>query len=372
MTASTTASGLVAISNGMLPPEFGVTSNSDFVNRPLSHLIGWVVGGWDHDIRPLSDVVQEHGLLTPKLFGIVSESLMQVSAWPAIVGPLDAKPRLGIKACQTVSSLDEGAKRVQGDIERFREIHRCDQIIVVYLGSPPKSIQASMSDELANYQHSFAGVHCYLLGSILAGAHFIDFTPSNALECRAFLEMAQQHGVQLAGRDGSTGQTMLKLHIGELLRRRSLRLRAWYSANILGNNDGFVLGLPEHRVVKIHDKTTGLGQVLGYADFDHVIDISFVPFHGDEKESWDAVECEGWLGSSLSLRMNWRGCDSFLAAPMVLDLCRLLDQGSRYGRNGLQNELGFFFKNPLGNLDVRPSFLYKQLLDWVDANFAKH
>ena len=371
MTASTTASGLVAISHGMLPPVFGVTSSTDFNKRPLSNLDDWVVGGWDHDARPLSDVVREYGLLPPDLVTAISDNLKHVSAWPAVVGPLDAKTRDGVEPCDAAASLYEGAQRVRSDIERFRTDHDCDQVIVVYLGSPPKFAQINLCEDLTIYRHDFAGVHCYLWGAIQAGAHFVDFTPSDALEHKVFLEMAEQRGVQLAGRDGSTGQTMLKLHIGELLRRRSIRLRAWYSTNILGNNDGRVLSLPEHRVVKIHDKTAGLARVLGYDDFDHVVDISFVPSHGDAKESWDAVECEGWLGSSLSLRINWRGCDSLLAAPMVLDICRLIDQGARCGRVGLQSGLSFFFKNPIGSADVRPSVLYEQLLDWVDVNLAK-
>jgi myo-inositol-1-phosphate synthase len=371
MTASTTAAGLVAVARGLLPPVFGVTSSQDFDERPLSNLDGWVVGGWDHDARPLSEAVLEYGLLPPQLVTKLAKSLKKVSAWPAIAGPLDANARSGIRPCDVIGSLNEGAQRVRADIERFRAEHRCDQIVVVYLGSPPRLGQVSPDEELMNRPDDFAGVHCYLWGAILAGAHFVDFTPSDALEHKVFLELAQQCGIQLAGRDGSTGQTMLKLHIGELLRRRSLRLRAWYSTNILGNNDGRVLNMPEHRVVKIQDKTAGLARVLGYDDFDHVVDISFVPSHGDAKESWDVVECEGWLGSTLSLRMNWRGCDSLLAAPMVLDICRLIDQGARCGRVGLQEGLGFFFKNPIGSSDVRPSIMYERLLEWVDTNLAK-
>lgn len=371
MTASTTVFGLIGISHALLPPVFGVTSGLDFDQRPLSNLEGWTVGGWDHDPRPLSKVVSEYGLIAREPLAKVSKDLEQVSAWPSITGPLDAEARAGIRSCSLAASLNEGAQKARSDIERFRTDNDCDQVIVVYLGSPPKMAQVVTLENLTTHAGDFSGVHCYLWGAMLAGAHFVDFTPSDALEHGAFIEMAERYRVQLAGRDGSTGQTMLKLHIGELLRRRSIRLRAWYSTNILGNNDGRVLSRPEHRVVKIHDKTYGLSQVLGYEDFDHVVDISFVPFIGDEKESWDAVECEGWLGSPLSLRMNWRGCDSLLAAPMVLDICRLIEQGSRCGRVGLQENLGFFFKNPLGSLDVRPSVLYERLLEWVDANLAK-
>ena len=369
MTGSTAAFGLVAIGRRFLPPVFGITSSLDFGSRPLSDLDGWVIGGWDHDLRPLVEIIRDYGLISSGLNESATH-LSSISPYPAIIGTLDAKPRGGLESSIVSKSLHDGACRVQQDIERFREQHNCDQVIVVYLASPPRFSKIDFGGDLTAYKHDFAGVHCYLLGAIKASAHFVDFTPTDALEHPVFQEMATRSGSQLAGRDGSTGQTMLKLHVAELLRRRSLRLRAWYSTNILGNNDGRVLTIPEHRVVKIHDKTAGLAEVLGYDDFDHVVDISFVRSHGDAKEAWDVVECEGWLGSSVSLRMNWRGGDSLLAAPMVLDLCRLIEQGARRGRVGLQAGLGFFFKNPIGCQDARPSVLYRQLLEWVDANLA--
>jgi myo-inositol-1-phosphate synthase len=371
MTASTAAAGLVAISNGLFSPVFGVTSGIDFQNRQLSDLEGWVVGGWDYDQRPLSEVVKEYGFFDSQLTESITDKLRNILPYSPVIGPLDAEPRTGIDSCDLESSLGKGAKRVQDNIDHFRNKHGCDQIIVAYLGSPPSTGTLGSREEEVKNQVEFAGVHCYLYGSILAGAHFFDFTPTDALECQFFLDLAVENSVQLAGRDGSTGQTMLKLHIAELLRRRSFHLNAWYSTNILGNNDGHVLSIPAHRIVKIQDKKNGLPQVLGYDDFDHVVDISFVRSHGDSKESWDVINCEGWLGSPLSIRINWRGQDSFLAAPMVLDICRLLDQGARCNRMGLQCDLGFFFKNPIGNSDIRPSVLYSRLLDWVDMNHGK-
>lgn len=371
MTASTAAYGLVGISNGWLPPIFGVTSSTDFQDRPLSNIKGWEVGGWDHDSRSLWEIIDEYGFFRETSVDALRNKLTEIFPYSAIVGPRDAEPRSSIKSSEHAPSLDQGTRQVYEDIANFRLEHNCDVIIVVYLGSPPSFGTFGSNEEEIKNLRDFAGVHCYLYGAILAGAHFIDFTPTDALECQFFLDLAVKHAVQLAGRDGSTGQTMLKLHLAEMLRRRSFHLNAWYSTNILGNNDGRVLAMPEHRVVKIQDKTSGLSQVLGYDDFDHVVDISFVRSHGDSKESWDVIECEGWLGSSISLRINWRGHDSFLAAPMVLDICRLVDQGARSGRVGLQSDLGFFFKNALGNSDIRPSVMYKKLLDWVDANNAR-
>jgi myo-inositol-1-phosphate synthase len=319
----------------------------------------------------MSEIVAEYNLIDRELFDAIREPLAMVSPRPAVLGPADAPARPGIEVIgEKPKTLYDGALRVSSDIASFRDAFDLTNIIVVYLGSPPRLLHEKIPDSLRTYRGAFAGVHCYLAGAILAGAHFIDFTPSDALDHDGFWRLAAESGVQLAGRDGSTGQTMLKHHVAELFRRRGLHVEAWYSANVLGNNDGRVLSIPQHRELKISDKTGGLPRVLGYAVPNHVVDISYVPFFGDRKESWDAVECSGWLGSPLSLRMDWRGCDSLLAAPMVLDLCRLIVSGVSARRVGLQVGLGFFFKQPLGVDDIRPAPMYDALLKWVDENLA--
>ena len=45
---------------------------------------------------------------------------------------------------------------------------------------------------------------------------------------------------------------------------------------------------------------------------------------------------------------RWKGADSALAAPLVLDLVRLLDRADQAGLSGLQTGLACFFKTPLG------------------------
>lgn len=371
MTASTVAAGITAFTCGAIEPTFGVTSNEDFKARPLDLGLDWAVSGWDYDRRSLLDVVTEYSIVDRDLVNALREPLAKLAAHAPVLGPRDAEARPGIiAASKSAATLYDGALHVSDDIRSFRDEFGLANVIVVYLGSPPRVAPLDFPDDLRMYRGDFAGVHCYLAGAILAGAHFIDFTASDALEHEVFRTLAVERGVQLAGRDGSTGQTMLKHHVAELFRRRGLHVDAWYSANILGNNDGRVLSLPEHRELKISDKTTGLPRVLGYAVTNHLVDISFVPFFGDRKESWDAVECHGWLGSPLSLRLNWRGCDSLLAAPMVLDLCRLIVLGANASRSGLQPSLGFFFKQPLGAEDIRPTTLYAELLRWVDEGLA--
>jgi len=56
----------------------------------------------------------------------------------------------------------------------------------------------------------------------------------------------------------------------------------------------------------------------------------------------------GWLGAPIQMKINWVAPDSALAAPMVLDVVRLLWWAKKNGRAGVQSFLAPFFKEPLG------------------------
>jgi myo-inositol-1-phosphate synthase len=80
-----------------------------------------------------------------------------------------------------------------------------------------------------------------------------------------------------------------------------------------------------------------------------VVRIDYLPDRDDSKEAWDSVRLDGWLGSRVRLHVTWEGEDSFLAAPLLLDLIRLLDLSSRRDDPaGLASYLAPFFKNPMG------------------------
>ena len=50
----------------------------------------------------------------------------------------------------------------------------------------------------------------------------------------------------------------------------------------------------------------------------------------------------------MALQFIWQGCDSVLAAPLVLDLVRFTELARRRGETGLMTFLAGFFKSPLG------------------------
>jgi myo-inositol-1-phosphate synthase len=63
----------------------------------------------------------------------------------------------------------------------------------------------------------------------------------------------------------------------------------------------------------------------------------------------------------MSLQFTWAGCDSALAAPLVLDLVRLVARAHETGRSGPLPALGFFFKAPAGSDEHRLSAQWEAL-----------
>lgn len=207
----------------------------------------------------------------------------------------------------------------------------------------------------------------YAYAAIEENCPFVDFTPNVTLETEALLELADIKNVPLAGRDGNTGQTLMKTVLGQMLKIRNLKLDGWYSTNILGNNDGKVLARNEHAEIKMRDKLGVLEPLLGYGDFDHTVNIEYFAPRGDNKEAWDSIDFLGWLDQSISVKINWLGRDSILAAPLILDLIRLLEYAQREGEKGIQSHLAMYFKNPLGTKTRGFFDQYKLFVDYYKS-----
>jgi myo-inositol-1-phosphate synthase len=152
-----------------------------------------------------------------------------------------------------------------------------------------------------------------------------------------------------------------------------LKLKGWYSTNILGNTDGAVLDDPLHGATKIQSKESVLEQILGYDDFTHRVRIDYYPPRGDAKEAWDCIDFEGWLGTPMSMRVDWQGSDSALAAPLVLDLVRLTELAQRRAEGGPLAHLAMFFKDPYGTTEqdfFRQLALFHNYVDRCRAEAA--
>ncbi len=209
----------------------------------------------------------------------------------------------------------------------------------------------------------------YALAALRCGYTYINFTPSLGASLPALDELAQSSGAIYAGKDGKTGETLMKTVLAPMFADRNLKVMSWVGHNIFGNRDGLVLDDPSNKSSKVETKDRVVTQILGYKP-STLVTIEYLPDMGDWKTAWDHIHFQGFLGTKMALQFTWQGCDSLLAAPLAIDLARLVDLEKQRGGRGLMKHLACFFKSPEG---IEENDFFKQfelLLDHVKTKHA--
>ncbi|MEV6597872.1 inositol-3-phosphate synthase [Actinoplanes sp. NPDC051346] len=248
------------------------------------------------------------------------------------------------------------AEAIAADLRDFRRRHALDRVVVVNVATTePVAARHPAHAHLAGLREALTGPEPVLPPSSLAayaafsaGCSFVDFTPSTGARLPALAELAAEAGVPYAGNDGKTGETLVKSVLAPMFAQRHLRVTSWSGLNLLGGGDGANLADPAANAAKVASKQRVLGDALGYQP-EGTSRIDYVAEIGDFKTAWDLVTFAGFLGTGMRMEFTWHGCDSALAAPLVLDLARLTAAAHRAGRHGPLTDLGFFFKDPLGD-----------------------
>jgi myo-inositol-1-phosphate synthase len=210
----------------------------------------------------------------------------------------------------------------------------------------------------------------YAYTALSAGIPYGNFTPSVSADLPALVELALRTGTPVAGKDGKTGQTMIKSVLAPAFKTRALRVEGWFSTNILGNRDGLALSNAGSLASKVKTKSSLLDDILGYEVEDHIVDIRYYKPRGDDKEAWDNVDLRGFLGQPMQLKVNFLCKDSILAAPLAIEIARCLDLAKRRGLGGPLEEASVFFKMPMTREPgAKPeNALHRQeaiLLEWI-------
>lgn len=336
-----------------------LTEQYPFFNLDLIPVENIEIGGWDIKEPEPIGVCRKYKIFSnPEILNQESNILLPPRYNPLIT-ETDFVYREGHVNSYSRNYLED-IEKIRNDIRHFKKENNLTEVIVVNLSSPHSNIELKKwHDDLMEFKENLKKNHpsitsgmLYCLAAIYERCPFVDFTPSVTLIPKAILEEAENFKVPVAGRDGNTGQTLIKSVLGHMFEARNLHLDGWYSTNILGNQDGYALSLPEFNKNKLEDKKNGLNKILGYK-IEHIVDIKYFSPKGDQKEAWDIVEFRGWFGEEMSLRINWIGKDSVLASPLILDLTRLMEFSKRLDSIGLQPQLGLFFKNPLGTDERR-------------------
>lgn len=343
--------GALAISRGIADATGMVTEGPEFRGLPLPLLNDLVLGGCDVIRTPLKQRAAEVGesrIFPSKLVEPLKAQLDEVDARIARIEGFayGTLPKGGYLA---------ELARIEERLARFRSENGLERLIVINVSSTephfaetpdfdtPQALMQALGKAGAGFcTNTFLNA----LAALRQGCAFINFTPSQASELPALRKIARDSRLPHAGKDGKTGETLLKTVLGPMFIARNLRVMSWVGNNFLGNSDGKTLDAPAAKDSKIRQKDVALREMLG-GDAHVQTDIKYVPSLGDWKTAWDLVHFKGFLGTEMTLSFTWQGCDSALAAPLVLDLVRLTNMAWERNESGMLAQLAPFFKNPL-------------------------
>ena len=343
----TAVTGLLALRAGLTESIGCVTELPQFSDCAIPSLSDMVVGGHDIVDAPLLKRAEELGSAGVVPLAVVTALNADLAAVEDNIRPL---PNGATQA--------EVAEAIVVDLTEFRRRHALDELVVVNVastepraaGDPAHADPDVLRAALARRGDVLPPSSLMAYAAFEAGCAFVDFTPSTGARLVALDVLARRRGVPYAGHDGKTGETLVRSVLAPMFALRNLRVNSWSGANLLGGGDGARLSEPGANEAKTASKNQVLEKVLGYRP-QGVTRIDYVEELGDFKTAWDLISFSGFLGTRMRMEFTWHGCDSALAAPLVLDLARLVAGAQRAGRTGPLGELAFFFKDPVGQAD---------------------
>ena len=338
----------------------------DFV--PLAELKDLVFGAWDPIPDDALTAARKAGVLEESHIAPIADFLSQIKPMPAVFEQKYVTRIAGtnVKSGKTKRDL---AEQLRQDMRDFKSQHKLDRLVVVWCASteifirpgPQHATLEQFEKAMERNDEAIAPSMLYAYAAIMEGVPFANGAPNLAVDTPALIQLANERGVPIAGKDFKTGQTWMKTVIAPGLKARMLGLDGWYSTNILGNRDGEVLDDPQSFKTKEESKLSVLHTILQpdlypelYKGFSHVVRINYYPPRGDNKEGWDNIDIKGWMGYPMQIKINFLCRDSILAAPLVLDLALFMDFAQRAGLKGIQEWLSFFFKSPMAAPGLQP------------------
>jgi len=344
---------------------------------PLASLDDIVFGGWDIFDDNCYEAATTAGVLEPSLLTQIKPELEAIKPMSAVFDRYYVKRLDGPNVKKGANKM-ELAEQVRADIRRFKQENTVDRLVMIWCGSTEifmveteahQSIEA-FEKALQRSDVSIPSSMVYAYAALKEGIPYANGAPNLTVDIPALMELAQQNGSPVAGKDFKTGQTLIKTVIAPGLKARLIGIKGWYSTNILGNRDGEVLDDPESFKTKEESKKSVLDFILQptlypdlYGKLCHIVRINYYPPRGDNKEGWDNIDIFGWLGYKMQLKINFLCRDSILAAPIVLDTALFLDLAKRAGMSGIQEWLSFYYKSPMHAAGLYPEHdLFIQLM----------
>ncbi len=356
-------SSLIAI-NHISSHEKGIFNNclsndKQFENLNLIDFSKICIGGIDLHKANLKD----------KFKYLISENIIP-SKYQNLLNKLDAKKYSiesyqsyfkNLKSFDEIKSQTEIIKTTRDILKNFKQANNLDKVICINLISTEESFhKVNQFDNLSwkEFERTVIGKQklsnstLYAISALQENCHYINFTPNTDIEILPLQKLAQQNKICFAGKDGKTGETLIKSALAPLFEIRKLNVLSWLSYNLLGNNDGKNLSNPSKKQTKVTSKNEYLSKSLKSSkELFTKIEIDYVPSLGDWKTAMNFIHFEGILNTKMTMQFTWQGCDTTLALPLIIDLVRFTDYFSSTKKFGYLDELNLYFKSGLNEND---------------------
>ena len=384
--ATSVTIGLVALRKGLATEQGLVTQLPPLAGLDLASWSDFTIGG--HEIRETTlaaeaqQLVRNNHALDGELVARCKSDLDKLDK--------NVRPGTLVNVGRAIEKLAEpglrktreapraAIERIQADLKAFVREQKLDQLIVVNLASTEPSAEESELptkwkelEKLLDKPRRFplAASSIYAIAALDLGYPYVNFTPSLGSAPIALRELALDRETCHMGHDGKTGETLLKSVLAPMFAARNLQVMSWVGHNIFGNLDGIILDDPENKQTKVKSKDRLLHKILGYSP-QTLVTIEYIQSLGDWKTAWDHIHFRGFLNTPMVMQFTWQGCDSLLAAPLVIDLVRLVELAHRRGERGLLTFLASFFKSPLGVDEHNFVRQFQLLEDWASKQVA--
>jgi len=374
--ATTAIAGVIASRRYNLPKFGMLTETEDFNNLYLVSLEELEFGG--HEIRDVSllDAVRhnvvENGYLSLDIVNDIKKDLNDIEVHlGTVINCGDFITRMASEKCKGATSIREIEERITNDILEFK---RSDDCVMINLASAEphfdimpehktlESFESGLDKDLKWIPASSLYAYCAIKNNI----PYINFTSSLGNDIPALKELAVEKNVPHYGKDGKTGETLVKAALAPMFKYRNLRVEGWTGYNVLGGFNGEVLSKEENVIDTTKDKARVINNCLGYNIYS-TTDIIYYPPVKNKKVAWDLINFRGFLGYPMSMHFTWEGADSILAAPLVIDLIRLSHFAKKKKIGGLLKPFAFYFKHPIecdiGNLHEQ----CQMLINWIKS-----
>ncbi len=392
--STTVAAGLAALRKGLSDTTGLVSSLPAFEGLNLANWDTFVIGG--HEIRETNyataakELHNASQVFSLPLLDTVATDLEKWDKNVRVGSLINVGSKIeSFASAETRSHRGESTatviERVVRDLDEFRTNHKLDHVVVVNLAStePPidhsedkTPIQKMNWKDLSRHLNNADGIalpasSVYGMAAMQAGCSYVNFTPSIGTDLPGLCEFAELQNALHAGRDGKTGETLLKSVLAPMFAARNLNVMSWVGHNIFGNMDGQVLDDPINKATKVSSKDHLLTEILGYKP-QSLVSIEYIDSLGDWKTAWDHIHFQGFLGTKMAMQFTWQGCDSLLAAPLVLDLVRFTEREHRRGKTcGVMTHLASFFKSPMGQSGPEFAQQFARLKYWSETVAAE-